>query len=144
MSYKFEYEPLKGFDYDVVSVNYPTIDTGENVQIQTTDATSPQTYHAKNPKDVVQFSVKLKPADTDAGKGLLPKVQELVAEVLKDDYKAKPAKVIRLKKDGETIEEERDIQNCVIKSGSITTTKGESIEVDFNMKGLLATSVKTQ
>lgn len=142
MSYKFEYEPLKGSDYDVVSVNFPDMDKSENVPVQTTDAKSPQTYHTKNPREVVEFSVKLKAVDTDSGKELLPKVKELVEGVLKDDYEAKPAKVMRLKKDGENVEEERDIQNCVIKSGSITTAKGESIEVDFNMEGLLGTSEK--
>ena len=131
-------KPLDGIDFRVKSLNFPNMDQSETVVVHTSASKTAQSYHTKNVKETVQFSTTLQALDSSGGHELVPKVKQLVEDVLKDDYKPENAKIIRLDKLGSDVEKELDVQNCVIQNAAIAVAWAQPIEVTLNMTGQLA------
>lgn len=136
-----DYEPLNQKFTDqacsVDSIELPDLQRSRVVEVYLTKDKAPQYYHTKERKEIVKFNVTFIPRDTEEGRSLLPHVKELVEAVLKDDYEPKVATINLLKKDGESIDETRLINDCVITGGEIAMDKGDYLRVKFSLEGLL-------
>ena len=134
------YPPLKDFNTkscSVVNIEMPDFDTALVHEVRFTHEKASYRYHAKEPKQIVQFKAVYMPLDNDAGRKLIPQAKELVEEVLKDDYESETATIIQKGKGGDKPVVEKRIDECVITGTDIAIDVGDYVRITFHLEGIM-------
>ena len=135
----FSYAPLDAKFTDtsctVTDVELPEISRSYIANVYLAQENAPQYFHTTERKEIVDFKVTYIPHDIPAGRELLPFVKQIVEEVLQNKFVPAVA-TIQLLRNG-TVDEEVQINDCVITKGEILIDVQEYIKIKFHLQGLL-------
>jgi hypothetical protein len=120
----------------VESIEVPEISRSQIVPVFVTKDKSAQYFHTQERNEFITFIVTYIPFDNSDGKGLLPAVKEIVDKTLTKDCTPDVA-TISTYRNGE-IEKTININDAVVKSGTIILDKDDFINIVFEISGILA------
>lgn len=139
-SCSLSYEPLSSKLTEtacmVANIQIPDIKRTEIIPVFGTKEKAPQNFRTKERKEFVTFTVTYVPLNNDAGKATLPAVKEIVDSVLTDKFTPSVA-VINILRNGET-ERTININDCIIKRGSIVIDINDFLHLVFEISGIYA------
>lgn len=120
----------------VESIEVPEISRSQIIPVFITKDKSAQYFHTQERNEFITFTVTYIPFDNSDGKGLLPAVKNIVDKTLTKDCNPAVA-TINTYRNGE-IEKTININDAVVKSGTIVLDKDDFINIIFEISGILS------